>query len=305
MRAISISAVVHTYNEEKNIERCLSSLAFVNEIVVIDMGSRDKTCNIAKQFKARIYTQPYMGFADPARNFGLEKVSSDWIIVLDADEEIPTSLVHYLAAAGKNSGIDFYRIPRKNIMFGKWIKHTGWWPDYQIRFFRKGAVSWTVEIHGVPLTRGTGYDIEATESLSIVHYNYQTIEQFIERLNRYTTISAKELFFSNQHFSFHDLLEKPSKEFINRFLVWQGFKDGIHGLALSLLQAFSELVVYLKLWELENFKEEKITLVETERLFSKEFKRIYYWLINGLLQQPHNLLSEIFWKVKRKLNFHG
>jgi glycosyltransferase involved in cell wall biosynthesis len=305
MGSIKISAVIHTYNEEKNIERCLSSLAFVDEIVVIDMGSGDATCNIAKQFKARIYSQPYMGFADPARNFGLQKATGEWIVVVDADEEIPATLSRYLVNLPKDSGIEFYRIPRKNIMFGKWVKHTGWWPDYQIRYFRNGAVSWTDKIHGVPLTRGRGMDLEANENLSIVHYNYQTIEQFIERLNRYSTISAKEIYISNQHFAYPNLLEKPVKEFINRYFVWQGYKDGIHGLGLSLLQAFSESVVYLKLWELENYKEEKIHLRDFEKIISKQFNHVRFWLVSELLQQPHNLLNEIFWKIKKKLKFHG
>ncbi|MBM3283672.1 glycosyltransferase family 2 protein [Candidatus Gottesmanbacteria bacterium] len=300
-----ISAVIHTYNEEKNIERCLSSLAWVDERIIIDMGSTDRTCDKAQQFKAKIFSHPYTGFVEPARNFGLSKAKGDWIFIIDADEEIPKNLANRLLVETQKSSYDYYRIARKNIIFGKWIKHTGWWPDYQVRFFRRGAVSWTEKIHGVPLTKGQGIDIEVSGDMHLIHYHYQGLDQYINRMNRYTTISSKDLFVSNYRFKKVQLFEMPIREFINRYFIWEGYKDGIHGLALSLLQSFSELITYLKLWELENFIEEKITLAETEKIFSKESRSIQHWLINCLLQQPHNLFEEMYWRLKRKLNFHG
>lgn len=297
-----ISAVVHTYNEEKTIERCLSSLvSWVDEIVIVDMGSTDATCKKASQYKVRIFQHPYTGFVEPARNFGINKVKGQWIIILDSDEEIPRALAEKLLKITQINECDYVRLPRKNIIFGKWIRYGGWWPDFQVRFFKKGAVFWTDKIHGVPLTRGQGDEIEAEESVSIIHYNYQTIEQFIERLNRYTTISAKDIFLSNQHFSLSDLFHKPSKEFINRYFVWEGYKDGLHGLALSLLQSFSELIIYLKLWELENFKQDKIPLDEVRKSISQEHKLRQYWLINELLKQPQNIASKLLLRFKRKL----
>ncbi len=300
-----ISAVVHTYNEEKNIERCLSSLYWVDEIVLIDMGSTDNTHIIAKNFKARIYSHPYTGFVEPARNFGLEKAKGDWMIVVDADEEVSKGLAHYLLGEVQKPKSDYYRIARKNIIFGKWIKHAGWWPDYQVRFFKKGKVKWTQKIHGVPLTYGEGIDLDASSDLSLIHYHYQNIEQFVERLNRYTSVSAKDLFVSDRHFSTKLLFEKPSQEFINRYFAWEGYKDGIHGLALSMLQAFSELLVYLKLWELENFKEQRVSLLETEELQEAEYKIFKYWFTNTLLKEPHNLWQDFIWRIKRKLSKYG
>lgn len=299
-----ISAVIHTYNEEKNIERCLSSLSFVDEIVLIDMGSTDKTCSLALSFKAKIYNHPYTGFVEPARNFGISKAKRDWILTVDADEEIPKSLARYLLGEVASPTSDFYRISRKNIIFGKWVKHTGWWPDYQIRFFRKDAVSWTKKIHGIPLTKGQGIDIEAKEELSIIHYNYQSLEQFIERLNRYSSISAKELYLSNKRFSVQNLFEVPTKEFINRYFVWEGYKDGLHGLALSFLQSFSELVVQLKLWELEGFKGQRVDLKEIQSLLLKQYKQKQYWLTNILLEKTQNPLTRFLLKLKRKLNIY-
>lgn len=297
-----ISAVIHTYNEEKNIERCLSSLSWADEIVIIDMGSRDKTLDIAKSFKAKIYEHPYTGFVEPARNFGLSKAKGDWILVVDADEEIPKSLAHFLSLEVQHAKYDFYRIARKNIIFNKWIKHAGWWPDCQIRFFKRGAVNWTEKVHGIPLTRGSGTDLEAIEDLSLIHYNYQSIEQFLERLNRYTSISAKELFISNRKFSHKDLFEVPAREFINRYFLWEGYKDGVHGLVLSLLQSFSELSVFLKLWDLEDFKEERISLEQTSQLINREYKEKKYWVFKALLKQTNNIFLKALLKIKSKIN---
>lgn len=300
-----VSAVVHTYNEEKNIGRCLSSLNWADEIVIVDMGSTDNTCKIVRDFKAKIFSFPYTGFVEPARNFGLSKAKGDWILVIDADEEIPKSLVHFLTNELQRPRYDFYRLARKNIVFNKWVKHSGWWPDYQVRFFKKGTVVWTEKIHGVPLTKGKGEDIEAGEKLSIIHYNYQTLDQFIERLNRYTGISAKELYLSNKRFSVKNLFEATTREFINRYFVWEGYKDGIHGIALAFLQSFTELVTYLKLWELESFKEEKVTLKQTEEMLDQEYRLKKYWLINSLLKQSSGFFGTFLLKLKRKFHLYG
>ncbi|MBI3379797.1 glycosyltransferase family 2 protein [Candidatus Gottesmanbacteria bacterium] len=300
-----ISAVVHTYNEEKNIERCLSSLSFVDEIVLIDMDSKDRTREIASNYKAKIFNHPYTGFVEPARNFGIQKVLGSWVLIVDADEEISKTLADKLISISREKRVDYCRVARKNIIFHKWIKHSGWWPDYQIRFFKKGCVSWSEKIHGVPLTRGTGLDLEANSDLSISHYNYQTIEQYIARLNRYTNISAKEFFLSNKKFSYRDVVNLSSKEFINRYLVWEGYKDGIHGLALAFLQSLSEVVTYLKLWELENFKEERISLLESKEVISDGQNETQYWFYNTLLKEPHDFISDLIWRLKRKLSQHG
>lgn len=302
-----ISAVVHTYNEQRNIERCLSSLSFVNEIVVIDMRSTDRTLENALLHKAKIFNHQFTGFVEPARNFGISKAKGRWILIIDADEEVPRSLADEILAIvrSKRAAKDYYRIPRKNLIYGKWIRHSGWWPDYQIRLFKKGYVSWVDKLHGIPMTKGSGFDLKPIEKNSIIHHNYQSIEQYIERLNRYSSISAKELYLKNIKFSFKYLFEVPLNEFVKRYLMLQGYKDGIHGLVLSLLQSFSELVVYMKLWELNNFREEKIQLKQVAELINHEGKVKKYWLTNEMLKKPHDIVTDILQKVKRKLNSYG
>lgn len=299
-----ISAVVHTYNEEKNIQRCLSSLSWTDEIVLIDMGSLDRTVEIAKQHKASIYHHPFTHFVEPARNFGISKAKSEWVLIVDADEEVPTTLSQFLQKAVTDD-YDYYRIPRKNIIFGKWVKHAGWWPDHQVRFFTKGSVKWANNIHGVPVTKGNGTDIEAFEQLSLIHHNYQTIDQYIARLNRYTTIAAKEYFLANKKFQVSLLFDAPIKEFVSRFFVREGYKDGLHGLGLALLQSFSEIVLYLKVWELEGFVQEKVKLIQIEKEFENEFNQKQYWITHSLLTQDYSILQKFLWKLKRKFHYYG
>lgn len=298
-----ISALIHTFNEEKNISRCLESLKWVDEKVIVDMGSTDQTRSIAKKYGCKIYQHAYTGFVEPARNFGIEKSTGEWILIVDADEEIPSALARYLKEEVKNARGDYYRSARKNIIFNKWIRRSGWWPDYQVRFFRKDHVRWTEKIHGIPMTKGTGIDIEAKEELSIIHYNYQTIDQYLSRMNRYTSISAKELFVQNNKFEMKDLFEKPTREFINRFFTWEGYKDGIHGLVLSLLQSFSELVIFIKLWELSGFSEQKINIDTIDNMMTDDFKEKKYWFINTKSTASGNILRKIYLKIQKKVYY--
>ncbi|MCJ7740408.1 glycosyltransferase family 2 protein, partial [Candidatus Microgenomates bacterium] len=264
-----------------------------------------KTCQIAASYKAKIYTHPYTGFVEPARNFGIGKAKNGWILIVDADEEIPKSLVKYLLDVSKKGNYDYFRIPRKNLVFGKWIRHTGWYPDYQIRFFKKGSVNWTEKIHGVPETKGKGFDLKAEEELSIIHNNYQSLEQFLERLNRYTNIAAKEMYLSNKHFQVNNLFEAPVKEFINRYFIWEGYRDGLHGLALSTLQSFSEIVTCLKLWELEKFKEEKVTLADIDKMLTSEYRLKKFHLTETEIKKEESSWRKFVLKLKRKLAFYG
>jgi len=300
-----ITAVVHTYNEEKNIARCLSSLFWVDEIVLVDMGSTDDTLKIVSEYKVKVFNHPFTGFVEPARNFAQKKAQGDWIMIVDADEEIPRTLAGFLLKFASEGKYDYLRIPRKNYIFDRWIKNSGWWPDYQIRFFKKNSVRWTDKIHSVPLTRGEGHDLELREELSIVHHNYQSIAQFLERLNRYSDIRAKELFVANGKFRYEYLFEKPVKEFVRRFIVWGGYKDGLHGLALSLLQAFSELAIYLKLWELYDFFPARLSLKDVFLSIRKEYKMITFHFSQELIGKTKNNLLSLLMRVKRKLGYYG
>lgn len=296
----SISVVINTLNEEKNIERVLKSVKWADEIIICDMHSEDKTVQIAKSLGAKIIYHKDQEFVEPARNFAISKSSNDWILILDPDEELPESLSARLKEiVNKMNRIDYIRTPRKNIIFGKWMKASGWWPDYNIRFFKKGKVKWEDKIHKPPQTLGEGIDLAAEEKYAITHHHYESVSQFLERMIRYTKIQAEELKKDGYKFDFRDLIKKPLGEFLGRFFASRGFEDGLHGLALSLLQAFSQLVVYLRIWEMEKFGQKDVDLNEFKKLNQESQKEIEYWFKYGNL--PKNPFKRFVQKLKNKL----
>lgn len=298
---MKISAVVNTYNEERNITRCLISVQpYVDEIVVVDMHSYDKTITIVKKFTYKIFYHENVGYVEPARNFAIDKASGDWILMVDADEVLNEELGEKLRRLAEHAQYDFYRLPRKNIIFGKWAKH-GLWPDYKIRFFKKGSVSWGDEIHSIPITEGKGMDLPAEEKNALVHYNYDSIEQFITRLNRYSGIEAEAKIKSGYEFKIKNLIILPTNEFLSRFFAWEGYKDGIHGLVLSLLQAISFLVVEIKCWEKSGFKEDSQNLMdELSQTTDKAGHDLDYWF-KLVGQQSRTEIVKLISKIKSKI----
>lgn len=295
-----ISAVINTFNEEKNIERVMQSVKWADEIIVCDMRSGDKTVEIAKKFGAKVYYHKRTDYVEPARNFSISKASNEWILILDADEEIQEELVKKLKKiADKMKRINYIEIPRINIIFGKWMKASMWWPDYHVRFFKKGKVSWNENIHSKPETAGEGIKLEAKEELAIVHHHYESISQFIERLNRYTQVQAKELVKSGYKFHWEDLITRPTGEFLSRFFANKGFEDGLHGLALSLLQAFSFIILYLKLWEMGKFSQQEIDLIDLKEVKDKAAFEINYWFKYSKLSP--NPFKRFFQKARNKI----
>ena len=297
-----ISVVINTYNEEKKIRRCLASLkGFASEIVVVDMMSTDSTRELSKRYGARVFKHKKISYVEPARNFAIEKARNDWIFVLDADEEIPESLKTYLKKEIKEPNAQFYRIPRKNIIFGKWMKHSGWWPDYNIRFFKKGAVSWDEVIHSIPMTYGNGVDLPDREELAIKHRHYSSVEEYITRMNRYTTIQAKELNKKGTEFKWRDVLAKPASEFLRRYFAEEGYKDGLHGLTLCLLQVLSELVIYAKLWQKQKFRKRKIDADDTFTELKKISNDFVWWVYTSKIKDANNMFVKTWLKIKRRL----
>ncbi|MBI2196441.1 glycosyltransferase family 2 protein [Candidatus Daviesbacteria bacterium] len=279
-----ISVVINTLNESRNIKRVIESLDWADELVVVDDGSEDKTIEILNELKTRIkklkvFQHQGEGYVEPARNYAISKASNEWILILDADEVITETLSKKLVEIVKRmKQIDYVRIPRKNIIFGHFIQESMWWPDYNIRFFKKGKVRWSDKIHRPPEVLGQGLDLPAEEKNAIIHCSYGTISEFLERMNGYTTVQAAELKKNRYKFDWKDLFEKPLNEFLSRFFANRGYKDGLHGLVLSFLQAFSFLVVYLKLWESNNFKEQDINLTELKDQINKSSEGINYWI---------------------------
>jgi len=276
---IKLSVVINTLNEADKLPLVVASVKnLADEIVVIDMESDDDTKEVAKKLRAKVFNHKRLSYVEPARNFAVSKATGDWILILDVDEEIPESLAKKIKEVLSASSADYYRIPRKNIIFGRWIKHTRWWPDYNIRLFKKGTVSWNEIIHKAPMTVGVGIDFDAKEDLAIIHNNYKNLDEYLEKMIRYTKVQSEHLHKNGYKFDWKDLIGKPMSEFLGRFFAGQGYKDGVHGLALSSLQAFSELVVYLRLWGMGGYEAEEISDREFKTILNKKMNEIRWWI---------------------------
>lgn len=291
-----ISVVINSLNEEGKIRKAIESVKWADEVIVCDMYSEDKTVSVAKQLGAKVCFHKRENCVEPARNFAISKASNEWILILDPDEQVPASLADRLQEIANNmKQTDYIRIPRKNFIFNHLMQAAMWWPDYNIRFFKKGKVEWGNKIHRPPQVAGQGLDLPAEERFAIVHHSYETISQFITRMDRYTDIQADELKSEGCKFDWKDIFSKPLSEFLSRFFANSGYKDGLHGLVLSFLQAFSFMVMYLKLWEKNKFTEAEIGLAEINEQKNRAAAEINYWIKQS---SSENLFKKIFRKIR-------
>ena len=307
---MSISVVINTKNAAETLSRVIKSVHdLANEVVVVDMKSTDDTVKIATELGAKVFAYPHdLGFADPARNWALRKASSEWILVLDADEEVSSSLCSYLLEIVKNEVDaklvgDCYFLPRQNIIFGQALMHTGWWPDYQLRFFKKGTVQWTDRVHTHPVARGKVIYLPAQEKFAILHHNYQSVNQFVDRLNRYTEFEAAirpEI----EQLTGSQVIESFSNEFLRRFFAEEGWRDGTHGISLAFLQSFYEITASLKQWQRGKFVPTTTAKLAAEKqtiLTLAKFRRdLGYWLADWQVKHSSGLVK-IYWMIRRKL----
>ncbi len=304
----TVSVVINTLNEEKNIRRCLQSAKkLADEIIVVDMYSDDKTRRIAKEFGAKVFLHKKTGYVEPARNFAISKARGQWVLILDADERIPSSLAKRLKEIAATQGeIDCVLIPRKNILLGHWMQNSRWWPDYLPRFFRRGKIRWPKQIHQQPDLKGRSiYTLPDSEDFAIIHHNYETLDQFLDRGRKYALIQAKELVEEkNYRLSNKDLILKPLEEFLSRFFVGEAYRDGIHGLALSLLQAWVTLLTYLKVWEIQKYEEKALEPARVREIFREAIYQLEYWRDDFLLSQQGGLAKNwyhLFFKFRQWL----
>jgi glycosyltransferase involved in cell wall biosynthesis len=293
-----ISAVINTLNEEHNLAKCLDSLSFCDEIIVVDMMSDDGTKAVAKKYTSKVFDHKRTGYVEPARNFAISKASNEYILIVDADEAISKTLAKKLLTLAESDFRGYAFVPRDNIIFGGSVRHAGWWPDYNIRFFRSGHVKWDDKIHSVPVTKGESVTLDPDPSMAIVHHNYPSLSSYIQRLDRYTTIQAKELQDQKLHLSM--FVSKPWAEFLRRYFAMEGYKDGIRGLILCVLQAFSEFVVVTKIWELKDYPKIDVNQKDIDQVLSNAAIEYKWWSIERQIKNS-SAISGLFLKIKRKL----
>jgi glycosyltransferase involved in cell wall biosynthesis len=250
----AVSVIIHTLNEEKNIRACLECVKWADEIIIIDMYSDDDTVKIAKDYTEKIFMHKRMRYADPARQFGLQQASNEWILVVDADELVPVELRNVLLEIAQADQYDAVSIPRCNYFFGYAMEQTGWGPvqDSQMRFFKKQTMHYTSQIHSfVHLSpEARIYSIQ-DDRYAFIHFNYLDVEQFIDKMNRYTTIEAENAYDNQSKFSKGRVFRHIFREFKNRYIKNKGYKDGFQGFMLAILMCTYRASVGFKRYFME------------------------------------------------------
>jgi glycosyltransferase involved in cell wall biosynthesis len=267
---VILSVVIITHNEEANIGRTLASVQPLvadgkGEIIIVDSGSTDRTVDIAKSCGAKIFIEQWKGYA-AQKNSAIDKAGGDWILSLDADEEVESALAVEInelfpvtpltRSEGRQANfvaVTGYWIPRKNEFLGRSIKHGGFWPDPKLRLFRKGMARFE--------DRAVHEDAHSTEDISlslkgaILHHSYPTLSDYIDHMNRYSSLGAEMVAAKGPvRFSLFNIVLRPFATFVYNYFVRLGFLDGREGLLLHLYHAVYVSWKYSKAWELDHNK---------------------------------------------------
>lgn len=250
------------------------------EILIIDIGMNFK---LKKQLSTKnkvtvIEIKEEVPYVELVREKVKLLAKSEYILFLDPDEILSPQLTTLLKSS---VGVyDYVKMPRKNIIFGKWIKHSRWWPDYQIRFFKKRQVTWPLEIHKQPNVTGKGLIIEPKEENAIVHYNYESIDEYMGKALRYAKAESLHLHKHNHQLTLSETIKKATSEFISRFFGDNGYSDGMRGFTLAFFQMIYPFLVYFYYLESTKYKttlDEK-DLIQRSISFPKQlYKESLYW----------------------------
>jgi len=256
MKKPRISVVLNTFNEERNLSNALRSVKlWTDEIILVDMYSEDQTVEIAKKFGAKVYFHKRVLVFDEARAFAINQATGDWVLILDADELVPAPLSRRLLQIALRDEADVVLIPWLNYALGSPLMFTGWGPyqDKHPRFFKRGWMQVNARIHDFlkPLPGSRILELSYSKGFAVYHFSYIDFTQFINKMNRYTTIEASQAFDRGEQPSYFKALFRAAREFFNRYFRKFGYRDGWRGFYLSMFMAAYYLAYYAKLKELK------------------------------------------------------
>lgn len=242
-----LSALVITLNEESNLARCLKSLSFAQEIVVVDSGSTDRTLEIAKQFGAKVVQNPWRGYGQQ-KNFGMSVVQNAWVLSVDADEavseELQREILEFLGAHGSKGSYWGASVPRKTWYLGRWILHGGWYPNRLVRLSHKDHSRWTEpEVHEQLTVDGPVYFLQS----DLLHYTFRDVGEQVTTNIRFSRLGAKVAKQRGETGSLSKILVKPIGKFLETYVWKRGFLDGLPGFVISINAAHSIFMKYVEL----------------------------------------------------------
>lgn len=244
----TVACVVIAKNEEANIQDCLRSVQWADELIVVDAESGDKTVELARTCGAKVTVRPWPGFG-PQKNFGIAQASSDWILILDADERVTEELRGEVRACIKQwrpGASVAYRIPRRNFFYGAWVSGGGVYPDYQVRLFRRGIAQYNnVAVHENLIVHGE----IGTLAGHLDHYTERRIQDHFKKFGLYTTLAAGEKGKTVRTVRWSDLIFRPLVVWVKTYVLKQGYRDGARGLIVCVFASMYTFVKYAKLWD--------------------------------------------------------
>ena len=243
-----ISAVIIAGAEENNISDCLQSVRFADEIIVVNSGSRDRTVEIAQSFTDRVYVHAWEGYA-AQKSYAVSLATNEWVLSIDADERVSSELRDEIKSLNFESADGFF-IPRRNFFIDRVIRSCGWFPDYQMRLFRKSKTSVTDRrVHeGFMVNGKTG-----RLSGELIHFTHMTIENTMRKSNEFSSLSAEEKA-SRRRVKGRHIFFYPLYAFFHHYILRRGFTEGVHGLMVSMIHAVTNLQTQMKIWEIQNIK---------------------------------------------------
>ncbi|MCP4684284.1 MAG: glycosyltransferase family 2 protein [bacterium] len=251
-----LSVVIITLNEEANLARCLESIKWVDEIVVIDSQSTDRTLEIAREYGVIVHRPEWRGFG-PAKREGVAKATGDWILSLDADEEVSPELADEIRGVlGDEDGSSGFYIPRRTQFLGRWIYHCGWYPDPVLRLFRKAEGDFDDSpVHEKVVLRGRAGRLKS----DLLHYSYPTLDSYFVKFNRYTNLASQKAYEEGARACAWDVVVRPFACFVKHYFLKRGFLDGLEGLIISVLSSCYVMTKYAKLRDLARRSERGTT----------------------------------------------
>lgn len=254
MKKVPVSVYVLTSNNRRTIEKCLKSLHWAEELVIVDSNSTDGTYEISEQYTDKVYRREWTGHCDQYQ-YAADLTTKDWIMFVDADEEIPPELAEEIRTKleGGGRGLDGFIVHRFTYYLGRWIRYGGWYPDYEIRLYRRDKGRWEGGLHAKVVVDGK---VGALKN-HYLHYTYRDISDQIQTIDKYSRIAAEDLFRSEEKFRLFKLLFHPPFRFIKEYLFKAGFRDGLPGLIIIVSTMFYVFIKYAKLWELTRSVKEK------------------------------------------------
>ncbi len=247
-----ISGIINTRNEAANIRYSVASLVgWCDEVIVMDQESEDGTAEIARAAGATVLSHPHTGFVEAARAAAVDIATGDWLMILDADEIVPPALGPLLRDIAESGRADVVMIPRKNIILGEWLQYGQWWPNRKPRFFRRDALSISDRIHAglVPQPGARRLLLPEAEDGALWHFSYDSLEDLVEKTNRYTSVEARQRVGRSRPMSAKRLFRGAAKSFWREYVRGGGRRDGHAGLLVAVIRSFYWFLMVGKTWD--------------------------------------------------------